>query len=489
MVNAMDSARRHAELVRRLIELPSETEWVEFKENKFDPDEIGAYVSALSNSAALAAQPFAYLVWGIEDRTHRVVGAVVSPETARIGNEQFENWLVRLLTPRITLDFHECTVADNRVVLLEISKAYDYPVRFKGQGYIRIGSYTHKLAQYPEKERALWRTFDRSPFEQLVAEGQLRSEQVLRLVDYPAYFELMNRPLPESRDGILEALQSDGLIRLSPAGDWEITNLGTLLFARRLDDFSSVRRKAFRVIRYRGVNRVETMWEQGGTSGYASSFEGLIGSITAQSPPNEVIGQALRREVPMYPVLAVRELVANALIHQDFSITGAGPMAEIFDDRIEITNPGVPLVATERFLDSLPRSKNEQFASLARRMGICEERGSGIDKVVSQTERYQLPAPAFEVVEENTRAVLFAHRPLNRMDREDRIRTCYLHACLRYVERDFMTNTTLRGRFGIDPRNSATASRLIKEAVEAGAIKPYDETAARKLMKYVPFWA
>ena len=91
---------------------------------------------------------------------------------------------------------------------------------------------------------------------------------------------------------------------------------------------------------------------------------------------------ARKLAVPVYPELAIRELVANALIHQDLSITGSGPMVEIFDDRIEITNPGVPLVETSRMLDSPPRSRNEGLASLMRRMGSCEERGSGVDKVV-----------------------------------------------------------------------------------------------------------
>ena len=164
-------------------------------------------------------------------------------------------------------------------------------------------------------------------------------------------------------------------------------------------------------------------------------------------------------------------------------------MVEIFADRLDISNPGIPLVDTQRFLDSPPRSRNEDLAALMRRFGVCEERGSGVDKVVFQTEYFQLPAPIFEVVGDNTRAVLFAHRPLTKMDKEDRVRACYLHACLRYVNRDFMTNTTLRARFGIEPRNSATASRLIKEALEAGVIRPYDESAARKFMKYVPYWA
>lgn len=170
-------------------------------------------------------------------------------------------------------------------------------------------------------------------------------------------------------------------------------------------------------------------------------------------------------------------------------MTGSGPMIEIFADRMEITNPGLPLVKTERFLDTPPRSRNEALASLMRRAGICEERGSGVDKVVFQTEFYQLPAPIFETPEGSTRAVLFAHKTLNDMDRADRVRACYLHACLRYVERNPMTNSSLRERFGIEEKNSAIASRIIRDAVEDGRVKPYDPDQGKKYAKYLPFWA
>jgi predicted HTH transcriptional regulator len=177
------------------------------------------------------------------------------------------------------------------------------------------------------------------------------------------------------------------------------------------------------------------------------------------------------------------------LIHQDFFATGAGPMVEIFADRIEITNPGEPLVDTQRFVDTPPKSRNEDVASLMRRFRICEERGSGIDKVVFQVELYQLPAPLFEVPPGFTRTTLFAHKPLNEMTKTDRVRACYLHACLKWVMRDCLTNASLRERFGVAEKNKAMISRYIRESLEAEMIKPYDETASRKLMKYVPFWA
>jgi len=478
-----------ASLVRELCALPSETEWVEFKVNDAEPQAIGEYISALANAAALAGKAFAYLVWGVRDEDHAVVGTTFSPAVAKVGNEELENWLLRTMEPKIDFRFRKVALDGMPVVLLEIARAARHPVRFSGQEFIRVGTYKKKLKDFPEKERALWRIFDQTPFEDGIASERVPGDDILRLLDYPAYFELLERPLPANRDGILEALADDRLIRRSDAGGWDITNLGAILFARRLDAFHTLRRKAVRVVQYRGNGRTETLKEQEGGKGYASGFEGLIGYINGLLPANEVIGKALRRSVPMFPELAVRELVANALIHQDFLVTGAGPIVEIFDDRIEITNPGVPLVDTQRFVDTPPRSRNEALASLMRRFRICEERGSGIDKVVAQVELFQLPAPLFESPEGFTRSVLFAHKPLTVMDRIERVRACYLHACLKWVTRDYLTNASLRERFGVEDRNKAAVSRYIREAVEAGMIRPFDEDAARKLMKYVPFWA
>ncbi|KAF0099884.1 MAG: transcriptional regulator [bacterium] len=478
-----------AGLVRELCKQPAETEWLEFKHNDAEPQKIGEYLSALANSAALCGKAFAYLVWGVEDATHALVGTTFVPSAARVGGEELENWLLRALSPKIHFRFYPVEVEGHALVLLEIGRAFRHPVQFQNQEFIRVGSYKKRLKDFPEKERELWRIFDRTPFEDGVAAERASDEEVLRLIDYPAYFDLLERPLPEGRQGILKALEDDVLIRTAEAGGWDITNLGAVLFAKRLSEFRTLSRKAVRVIRYKGNGRVETQKEQVGGKGYASGFEGLIDFINGQLPSNEVIGPALRKTVPMFPELAVRELVANALIHQDFFVTGAGPMVEIFDDRIEITNPGEPLVDTQRFVDTPPKSRNDGIASLMRRFRICEERGSGIDKVVSQVELYQLPAPLFEVPEGFTRVVLFAHRPLTEMDKADRVRACYLHACLKWVTRDYLTNASLRERFGVEEKNKSAVSRYIRETVVAGMIRPYDEDAARKMMKYVPYWA
>ncbi|WP_250033277.1 ATP-binding protein [Paractinoplanes maris] len=223
--------------------------------------------------------------------------------------------------------------------------------------------------------------------------------------------------------------------------------------------------------------------------GYAAGFAGLVRYIDELIPSNEVIGQALRQTVKLYPELAVRELVANALLHQDFLVSGSGPTVEIFDDRMEITNPGRPLVDPLRFVDSPPVSRNERMGRAMRRGGLCEERGSGWDKVAFEIEFHQLPAPLVEVTQEHTRVTLYSHRDLRDMDRADRVRAVYLHACLRYVSAQRMTNTSVRARFGIEAHNSARASRLIKEAIDGELIGLRDPQAPVKLREYVPWWA
>lgn len=475
-------------LLRELCKLPNETEWVEFKRNNDKPELIGEYISSLSNSAALHGKQTAYLVWGVSDEEHEIVGTEFKPSQTKHNSQELENWLLQKLSPKIDFYFYEFIVEDKSVVILEIQAASHTPVQFSGTEFLRIGSYKKKLRDFPQKERELWRVFDRTPFESQMAEESLVVEDVLKLLDYPSYFDITDLPLPETRDGILAALESDNIIQRNDSGYWNITNLGAILFAKKLQDFKHLGRKAVRLILYKGNSRVQTVRELEGSKGYAVGYEGLIDYIKTLLPSNEEIGKAFRKEVPMYPELAIRELVANAIIHQDFSITGTGPMIELFDSRMEITNPGLPLVDTQRFLDSPPQSRNEALASFMRRINICEERGTGIDKVVFETELYQLPAPVFEQTEQHTRVVLFAHKELKEMDTDEKIRACYLHCCLRYVNHESMNNASLRERFNIDSGNSAIVSRIIKLAVDEGLIRLYDPKANRRAWKYVPFW-
>ena len=468
----------------------NESEWVEFKHNDCKPEDIGEYISALANSASLMSRPNAYMLWGVENGTHKIVGTRFKPSREKSGNEALENWLLRLLEPQVHFSFHELVINDMPVVLLEIAAASNVPVSFKDQRYIRIGSYKKKLKDHPMKERDLWRSFDRTPYEQRVAVENVSDDDVLQLLDHQAYFSLLKRPQPESTYSILHALQIDGMIARNDSGKWNVINLGAILLARKLADFKEgLWRKTVRVISYRDGGRTSAIDEEEAPKGYASGFNEMNKLILKHLPHFEVMEGPFNRRKPIVPEQAIRELAANMVIHQDFHQTGTGPMVEIFPKRVEFTNPGVPLVDTDRFLDSAPNSRNDGVASFMRRAELCEERGTGIDKAVLAVEGRQLPPPTFEKTGEHTRCTLFGPKEFEDMDKREKILATYLHASLCYIQQKFMTNASIRERFGLEKHNAAKATRIINSALQMEVIRHFDETVARKQMKYVPWWA
>ena len=298
---------------------------------------------------------------------------------------------------------------------------------------------------------------------------------------------MIGLPLPQDGAGIMERFISERILLLDEIG-YSITELGAILFAKKLSDFDNLKRKVIRVIVYKGKNKIETIREQSFDKGYAICFKEMLAWVNSQLPANEEIGQALRKDARMYPELAIRELVANSIIHQDFAEQGF-PMIEIYQDRIEISNPGQPMISVERFIDEY-QSRNDSMADLMRRMGICEEKGSGMDKAVFYVELYQLPPLRIQVQENRTVVTINAYRKFSEIEKTERIRACYQHACLRYVSNEKMTNQSLRSRLGIDDKNYPMASRIIKDTVEAKLIKEADpENGSKRFMWYIPYWA
>ena len=473
-------------LVEDLIQQPHESEWVEFKQNFHSPEEIGERISALSNSACILNKEFGYLVFGIEDGTHNVVGTSFKAKSHKKGGEELEMWLVTRLKPRIDFQIYEFDYNDKHISIFIIPAAKTQPIEFLHKSYIRIGSYTKLLNEFPEKQAKIWRNTGK-PYELEIAKEGLNIPDVIRYLSTETYFDLMKVPYPSDQKGVIEKLIEDNIV-VKIHSKYAITNLGALLFAKELKDFETVERKSVRVIVYKGTNKVETIREQIGAKGYALGFAGMVNWINGQLPANEEIGKVLRTESRMYPEIAIRELVGNLLIHQDLNSKGF-PMIEIFTDRIEFTNPGEPIVNPDRFIDAY-NSRNDKLADLMRRMGFCEEKGSGMDKVFFYNELYQLPPINVIVVENKTRVTIYAYKSLNELDKKEKIRACYQHACLKYVSNDKMTNQSLRDRFKIEDQNAATASRIIKDALEEGVIKLEDpESKSRKYAKYIPYWA
>ncbi|QLH43791.1 MAG: putative DNA binding domain-containing protein [Coxiellaceae bacterium] len=457
---------------------PHENERLDFKEAKqqYDITKLLRYCVAFANELG------GHLVLGVSDeRPRKVVG---TQAFLNVGNVKYQ--ILNKLHFRV--EVYELQHPDGRVLVFEIpSRPIGKPQELDGAYWMRSGE-----SLVPMTQDQLKRIFAEGQpnFLNHDATSAISSDEVVALLDVQKFFDLIKLPLPATRDAILNRLISEKFVR-SKNNEFFITNLGAILLAKDLRNFESVNRKTVRIIKYKDNNKVNTEREHTIAKGYAVGFEDLIDYINNQLPANEMIGKALREEVRMYPELVIREVMANALVHQDLDLTGSSVMVEIYSDRIEFTNPGQPLIKAERFVDEY-RSRNESLADVMRRMGICEAKGSGIDKVVFNTELYQLPAHDVRVTTSHTTVVLFSYKEFRLMDNADRLRACYLHCCLKYVSNERMTNQSLRERFKLEDTRakSAIVSQIIAASVEQGEIKPDDPgSASKRYAKYVPYWA
>ena len=394
--------------------------------------------------------------------------------------------------PPLTIDHAVLELDGTPVLLVHVPEQPVKPAHRRGrplnETWVRSGGTTRRASHH--EVGALMLDSQAPRWEQQRASGLLSLDEVQGLLDLGAVAGLLQRPLPAEPEHATRWLTDEGLAVADGRG-WYVTNFGAIAAARRLDDFPTLARKRLRVVRYRGTNKVDTIEEVPGQRGYAVGFEGLIGHLKRVLPHSEVIQQALRVETSVFPEIALRELIANALIHQDFSLTGSGPMIELFDDRIEFSNPGalLPGKRPDRLIGTTPESRNEQLASSFRRFRICEERGTGFQKVVQAIELYGLPPLQLRADESAFRVTLWAPRRFPDMDMAERIEACYQHAVLQYVSSRTLTNTTLRERFKLSEKQRNTVTNLIAAAVEAGRIRRKDAGSGNKFAEYLPYWA
>lgn len=450
---------------------------------------IGEDISALANSATLNDRDYAYLIWGVDDGSHEIVGTKVHLQLEKKGEQELENWLRYLLSQNADFEFYDTEVDGKHVELIRIHKALNEPVAFQKIDYIRSGSYTKKLNEFPTFRAQLWDKLRHSLFEDVRVKIDQRYEDIIRLLQVDAYFTLLKIPQPTEKDAVIHYLNEDRIIRKQDNGLYSITNLGALLFAKDLNEFARLGRKSMRVVQYKGKNRLLLQKEESFVQGYAVCFENIVRYVNALLPSNEDVNTVQLSTISKFPLPSIREAIANSLIHQDLYITGAAPVVEIFENRVEVTNPGTPLVDVLRIIDNPPKSRNEKLASLMRRLKMCEELGRGWDRMVLACEAQFLPAPRIDVFQDSTKVTLFSKIEFSNIPMEEKLWSCYLHACLMYVQGEVLTNKSLRDRFGVKETSAGSISRLIKESVREKLIKPIDPDTAKRYMKYIPIWA
>lgn len=475
-------------LLDRLLKEPLEAEWLEFKLNLSDVEEIGQYVSALSNSAMLAGKDRAFLVFGIEDGTRARLGTSVVLANLSKGAENFPNWISRMVEPRLMMEFLDFDCAGMKFAILAIEPTYDRPVRFCGTEYIRIGENKKRLVEFPNHERALWLATSRRKFEEAVALTNQSPSDTLALLDIDAFYGLLNEPTPSANAEVLRKLEACGLVRDNLEGKFDITNLGAILLAKDVTKFPPIQGKAMRIVSYSGRDKSRSDLSREASMGYAAGFVNMMKWLMAHLPKEERYIDGVRRSAPRYPEIAIREVIANSMIHQDLTITGAGPLVEIYADRVEFTNPGNCLIATDRLLDER-LSRNEKLAMMMRQLNLCEERGSGLDKAMIEIERLHLPPPEFVSSENSMRVVLFGPRPFNQMSKQEKLRAGFFHCVLRWMQHNYMSNSSLRERFSLPDEEYQAVSSVISELVRSGRILPAEEGQGKRNARYVPYWA
>lgn len=476
-----------AKLLEELCALPRETEYVEFKENNFNKERIGKYISSIANSAMLAGREHGYFVFGVKDASHEVVGTSVRLAEETVGEEEYLHWLNKRLQPAIFVEHQPFDYDGKHVEILKVDPGYKQPVRFNGEAFIRITSSLHPLSHSAEREAAIWATVNRFSFEQLVLETGLGPEDIENRFNVDALINGL-KEFPRSPEGRLNVLEQEDCIRRDLQGGYDATNLLGLAAAKDMNQWPTLERKGIRIIIYEGTNKLHAKSDRWGQIGYVASFNNALAFIMEHVNSREQFDGGIREIEYDIPFLAIREVLGNAIVHQDFTITGHGPVVEVYTDRINITNLGKPLVPTERFIDSPSRTRNNKFADLLRRVGICEERGSGIDRALTAIERQGLPAPLFQELDEMTSVTLYGPRPFADMSKEERLRACYQHACLCVELGDPMSNSSLRERFQLSSGQYPQASLVIADAKEEGLIRPLNEGQGNRNARYVPFW-
>ncbi len=451
-----------------------------------DKKRLAEHLSALSNYPGGG-----FLVYGV-DNSGKPVG--IDDGAIEVALNQLANLGRSALDPPLALDHAVENYGDARLLFIHVPESPVKPVHLRSKGlehaFIRSGG-TTRLAS--RQEIGTLMLHSRTPrWEELRASILLDEDALLARLSVDPIIAMLERPEPSSKDEMLAWMVAESFITREPASGGYITNLGAIAAARKLSDFPDISRKAVRVIIYNGTNEASMKLEQEGTRGYAISFQGLLQFVMSQLPQSEIIEQALRVKRTVYPETALREIIANALIHQDFSVTGAGPLIEIFDDRIEISNPGglLPSKQLDRLIGTQPESRNDRLARAFRRFRICEEQGSGLLKAGLEVELYGLPSIKFEAGANYFKVTLLSPRTFAQMTPSERLNACYQHAVLKHLSGGAMTNKSLRERLKMSEKRSSMVSTLLQEATDRKLIKPADpENKSRKFSEYVPIWA
>jgi ATP-dependent DNA helicase RecG len=399
----MTDAELHA-LIERLRAEPHETEWLEFKANRYEPQELGEYLSALANSACLHGKPKGYLCFGVANQSHAVVGTDFDPERTKAkGNQPLLIWLAVGLQPNVGFEHFVTTVSGKRMVLFAVNPAFDRPVKFYGDAFIRVGSSNTNLAKHPEKERAIWsrrtdwtaQVCERATLDDLdpVAIAKARQEYkgkfAARIADVDGWDNatFLNKAKVTIRGQVTHASlillgRDEASLLLSPA----VARLSWIL---------------------KDAENREQDYEHFGPPAilWADKLSGRVRNLTVRALPS---GTLFPVELPQYDPWVMREALHNCIAHQDYGMNARINVVE-FPDRLLFTNQGSFLPGTVEavILQDAPTEvyRNPFLAEAMVNLNMIDTQGGGIKRMFTKQAQRFFPLPDYDLHEANRVAV------------------------------------------------------------------------------------
>ena len=352
-------------LVLDLCKETNEQEWFEFKENWFQPDKLGEYVSALSNAAAFHHKKYAYFIWGIEDKTHKVVGTTFN-QYCDYNNEPFQNFLARNLNPSINFSFEEILINKKRIVVLIIPSAKEIPTAFKEKRFIRIGSAKSNLKDYPKREIQLFKILSSKDDDIQSIPSKYQNLTFTKLFGYygskgiilnkNTFIKNLGLKTDENEFNLLAQLLSDNSHFPLRVSIFEGKTKGSNLFSVREFGNNCLLYTLEDILRY-----------------------GDVLNLIQADEKDRIVE---RKEVALFDNKAFREAVINAILHNKWA-EGNEPMISVFSDRIEILSRGTlpPTQTMEGFFLGQSIPVNEKLSEIFLQLHISEKSGRGVPKI------------------------------------------------------------------------------------------------------------
>ncbi|WP_407411666.1 RNA-binding domain-containing protein [Acinetobacter sp.] len=400
-------------LVQQLVNEPNEQEWLEFKENYHSAEEIGERISALANGACLCNKRNGYLIFGVKDSDQSIVGTNFDPKKQKAkGNEDLEFWLSSRLNPRIDFKIYDVDIEGKKVIVFEIPATSHTPVAFLHEAYIRLGSYTKKLKDYPEKAKKIWQSMSTDWSAEICQDATIEDLDPIAIAKARQLFIKKNPRLVE------EVPNWDDVTFLNKARltiKGKITNTAIVLLG--LPESAHFINPAVAQMTWilKSADGIEKDYEHFYTP-FLLAVDEIYHKIRNLKYRYLMSGTLFPEEVDQYDPYIIREALSNAIAHQDYRLGGRITIVEKEDSTLTFQNYGsfLPVSIDNVILSDSPEQKyrNTFLVNAMMQLNLIDTIGSGIRRMFLKQREKFFPMPDYDL-ENNKVQVKITGKVLN----------------------------------------------------------------------------